>query len=248
LERNRNFYRLSALIIILILILASLILFGSYRLSVQYFRLFFHVISVFLFVMAVIMLLGFFGVGNIMKRNMESGKKSSFLTRIALRYFIPLLLSLSSLFNRYKDDVRQIFIKANNKFVISSVKKVPKEKILVILPHCLQNSECRQRIRSGLNECIQCSRCNLGGIKEIVKNHGVDAEIATGGTSARKIIQDKKPQFVIAVACERDLTSGLMDVKGIPVYGILNQRPNGPCKDTFVDIIEIEKAIEHFSL
>jgi len=39
-----------------------------------------------------------------------------------------------------------------------------------------------------------------------------------------------------------------MDVKGLPVYGILNKRPNGPCKDTFVDVIELEKAIEHFAL
>ena len=54
---------------------------------------------------------------------------------------------------------------------------------------------------------------------------------------------DTKPQMVIAVACER-LSSGIMDVKGLPVWH-LNQRPNGPCKDTFVDIVELEKMIRH---
>lgn len=246
-EKNKIFYRLSILIIVLLLFLAALILFASNRMGVQYFRLFFRIISVFLFAVTVIMLLGFFGVGNIMKHDLDSGKVS-FLTRIALRYFMPFILGISKLFSYYKDDIRNVFIKANNQYVLSFGKKVPKDKILVLLPHCLQNSECSRRIRNGLNECVQCSSCNIGDIKEIVNRYGADAEIATGGTSARKIIQERNPQFVIAVACERDLTSGLMDVKGIPVYGILNQRPNGPCKDTFVDIDELEKVIENFAL
>lgn len=246
-ERNRTFYRLSILIIVSVLILAALILLASNRMSVRNFRLLFGIISVILFILAAIMFLGFFGISNIMKHGEDKGKVS-FLSRIALRYFMPLLIGLSNLFSCYRDDIMHIFIKANNKYVLSFGKKVPKDKILVVLPHCLQNSECGQRIRNGLDECLQCSACNLGSIKEIVRRYGADAEIATGGTSARKIIQDKRPQFVIAVACERDLTSGLMDVRGIPVYGILNQRPNGPCKDTFVDIIELEKAIEHFAL
>jgi len=205
LDRNNIFYRLSALLIILLLILAIFILLASNRMSIRNFRFISGIISVFLFILAAIMLLGFFGVSNIMKHNKDTGK-GLLLTRIALRFFMPFLLSISSLFGRYKDDIMQMFIKANNKYVLSSGKKVPKDKILVVLPHCLQNSKCMQRIRNGLDECVQCSKCNLGSIKDIVKRLGADAEIETGGTSARKIIQDKKPQFVIAVACERDLT------------------------------------------
>ena len=59
----------------------------------------------------------------------------------------------------------------------------------------------------------------------------------------KKIIIENKPKAVIAVACERDLTSGIQDMKHIPVLGIFNKRPNGPCVDTFIDIHEVEDAI-----
>ncbi len=209
------------------------------------------------------MLFGFLGVQNILSTNEPKAdttnkkikntsklnrSKPNFIIRIALRYFMPVILGISDLTNYYKDDIRHIYIKANNQYVLSSKKKFIKDKILIVLPHCLQNSKCSRRIRNGLDECIQCSNCNIGDIKEIINQYGVTAEIATGGTSARKVIQDIKPEFVIAVACERDLTSGLLDVKGIPVYGILNKRPNGPCKDTFVDIDELKTTIEHFTI
>ena len=48
------------------------------------------------------------------------------------------------------------------------------------------------------------------------------------------------------VACERDLTSGIQDVFPMPVIGVLNQRPNGPCFNTSVDIDAIEEEIKTF--
>jgi len=263
LERNKNFYRLSILIVITILVLAAAILLATNHIGVRYFRLFFNIISIILFLNVAIMLLGFLEVRNILKQNEKSddemlqhtanetrnnNPKVSVLSRIALRYFMPVILSISDLTNYYKDEIRRIYIKANNQYVLSVVKKCAKDKILIVLPHCLQNSKCSNRIRNALDECVQCQACNLGDIKEKISKHGVAVEIATGGTSARKVIRDVKPEFVIAVACERDLTSGLTDVKGIPVYGILNKRPNGPCKDTFVDVDELERVIEHFAL
>jgi hypothetical protein len=56
-------------------------------------------------------------------------------------------------------------------------------------------------------------------------------------------VVERKPTVIVAVACERDLTAGIQDVYPIPVYGILNQRPFGPCINTKVDLGEIEKAI-----
>ena len=156
-------------------------------------------------------------------------------------------VSVSNIFNYRKEEIRRVYIKANNGYVLSHGKKVLPEKLLVILPHCLQWSECNYRIREGLNECRECLRCDLGKIKELIKKHGVIVTLATGGTSARKAVKDLKPHFVIAVACERDLSSGIMDVRGLPVYGILNRRPNGPCKDTFVDTEEIENMIKYFT-
>ncbi|MGB9809241.1 MAG: DUF116 domain-containing protein, partial [Caldanaerobacter sp.] len=41
-----------------------------------------------------------------------------------------------------------------------------------------------------------------------------------------------------------DLTSGMQDVKQIPVYGIINDRPNGPCFNTKVDVFEVENTVK----
>lgn len=52
--------------------------------------------------------------------------------------------------------------------------------------------------------------------------------------------------MIIGVACERDLTSGIQDSYPIPVYGILNSRPNGPCIDTDVDLDIVEEGVRAF--
>lgn len=81
---------------------------------------------------------------------------------------------------------------------------------------------------------------------KLKKERNIDVVVATGGTFARKFIKEKRPKAIIAVACERDLTSGIQDVRRIPVLGVLNQRPEGPCYNTLVSIDEIEKAIDFF--
>ena len=50
----------------------------------------------------------------------------------------------------------------------------------------------------------------------------------------------------MAVACELDLTSGIQDSYPIPVIGILNERPHGPCINTKVDIQKVKRAILDF--
>ena len=70
--------------------------------------------------------------------------------------------------------------------------------------------------------------------------------MATGGSLARKLIQDKNPNVIVAVACHRDLLDGLRDAWRYPVYAVLNERPNGPCHETTVSIASIEFAIQIF--
>lgn len=57
-------------------------------------------------------------------------------------------------------------------------------------------------------------------------------------------VKEAKPKAIIAIACERDLASGMADVFPIPVIGVLNERPNGPCCNTTVDINKVRDAVE----
>ncbi len=68
--------------------------------------------------------------------------------------------------------------------------------------------------------------------------------VATGGTLARQVVKKIRPQAVLAIACERDLMSGIQDVYPLPAVGILNIRPNGPCNNTRVDMDEVRRLLE----
>ena len=53
-----------------------------------------------------------------------------------------------------------------------------------------------------------------------------------------------RPKLVIAVACERDLVTGINDSFPLIIYGVFNIRENGPCIDTTVSFIEIERLMK----
>lgn len=252
-SRNSYFKNLSFSVILVIFVLSAVILIAAVFFSAEVFRAVFIAAGVFLTIFLLLLLTGFIYVSTSMAYDDERNVKplrtgfSPFFMTIALRLYMPFLLFASNILNYRKDEIRKVFIEANNRYVLSLVKKVRPEKLLVLLPHCLQWSECSHRIREGLNECRQCCKCTLGTIKDLVKKFGINVALATGGTSARKAVKELNPDLVVAIACERDLSSGILDVRDLPVYGIINMRPNGPCKDTLVDTGELEEIIRYFT-
>jgi len=61
-------------------------------------------------------------------------------------------------------------------------------------------------------------------------------------------VVERRPRLIIAVACERDLAGGIQDSYPLPVFGITNHRPHGPCYDTEVDLERVEEALNFFLL
>ena len=58
---------------------------------------------------------------------------------------------------------------------------------------------------------------------------------------------EEKPQAIIAIACERDLISGIQEIKNVPILAVVNKRPQGPCHNTEVEMGQVQKAIKHFT-
>ncbi|MFB3896066.1 MAG: DUF116 domain-containing protein [bacterium] len=125
-----------------------------------------------------------------------------------------------------RDRIGNSFLKVHN-LVTSAIRKpVNNTQLLILLPRCL-NREVFQQLRA---------------LKE---KYQVDMFTAGGGDVAREMIRKKRPKTIIAIACERDLISGIKDVAPyIPVLGFPNLRPEGPCKNTEVDLSQIESAIK----
>ena len=170
----------------------------------------------------------------------------SHIRHLMIRLLLPLMEIAGKFAGIDKKIVRRSFIKVNNEFVVSGYKKVKPEKILLLLPHCIQFGACPRRLLFSLDNCAHCGKCQVGKLLDLSKRHGFQIAIATGGTVARRIVVECRPSYIVAVACERDLSSGIQDSYPIPVYGILNERPNGPCRDTIAPWDAIEKALSLF--
>ncbi len=177
------------------------------------------------------------------------GKNLFFNRRIrgvVIRFLFPLLVLIGKFVGIGKDQVRRAFITINNQLVLTEAKLVKPEKLLILLPQCLQNHECDVRITGNVENCKACGKCKIKDLVELSQKYHISISVATGGTLARRIVVEKKPNMIVAVACERDLTSGIQDTYPLPVYGILNKRPNGPCYDTDVDLERVEEGVINF--
>ncbi len=165
---------------------------------------------------------------------------------IVIRFLFPLLVLVGKCIGIGKEKVQRSFIAVNNQLVLTEARLVPPNKLLILLPQCLQNHDCSVRITGNVENCQACGRCKIKNLVGLSKKYHVSIAVATGGTLARRIVVEKKPEMIIGVACERDLTSGIQDTYPIPVYGILNRRPHGPCFDTDVDLEIVERGMAAF--
>lgn len=160
---------------------------------------------------------------------------------IALRILCPLLMVAGSLSKNKKERYQRFIIDLNNRLV--KREGIKPGKILLLLPHCLQINECDVRLTYNIYNCKKCGRCGIKDLIRIAEENHLNLFVATGGSLARRIVNEIRPDAVIAVACENDLSSGIIDTYPLPVLGITNDRPFGPCLNTKVDLSKIKEAI-----
>ncbi len=158
----------------------------------------------------------------------------------------PMALWIGKIFQVDADTIRGSFVEVNNKLVHLQHYVIKPEQILILAPHCLQDTLCNAKITNSIDNCKHCGNCIVGALIDLARKLDVNLAVVTGGTLARKSILEYRPKAVVAIACERDLASGIMDVQPLPVLGVKNIRPFGPCKNTCVDLDAVEEAIVYF--
>jgi hypothetical protein len=119
-------------------------------------------------------------------------------------------------------------VKVFNNLAVMRGRKVNQGELLLLIPRCL-------------------SKVTLDGVLGIAGKYGVPVFVATRGQLARRVIRERRPRAVVAVACERDMVSGLHDVAGkIPVLGLTMTLPSGPCKDASLDLGLLEQWVRSY--
>jgi uncharacterized protein len=127
-----------------------------------------------------------------------------------------------------RDWVENAAVKVYNALALMRGRKVGQGELLLLIPRCL-------------------SKMTLDGVLGIAGKYGVPVFVATRGQLARRVIRERRPRAVVAVACERDMVSGLHDVAGkIPVLGLTMTLPSGPCKDASLDLDQLERWVRAY--
>ena len=163
-----------------------------------------------------------------------------------VKVLFPLLVVMGKIFGLSREKISRSFVAINNQLVLAQDLRVSPARLLLLMPHCLQDHNCKVKITGNVENCEGCGKCPVKELLELSHTYKVELAVATGGTIARRIVVQKRPQLIIGVACERDLTSGIQDTYPLPVYGIFNHRPFGPCFNTGLPLAEVEMAIRHF--
>lgn len=163
--------------------------------------------------------------------------------------FYPLVNWMGQLIGVEKDAIGDSFIKINNQITRSAVKPIKPGELLLLAPLCLQNHECPYKLTVNVHACKRCGKCPVKDLLDLEEETGVKLVLASGGTFARKFIKELQPKAVVAIVCEKDLISGIKDMNevNIPVIGVLNERPNGPCHNTNVQLSKVRQAITEFT-
>ena len=144
--------------------------------------------------------------------------------------FLRLMRLTSRVAERFgrRDWVENAAVKVYNSLAVKRGRKVGQGELLVLIPRCL-------------------SKDTLDGVLGIAGRYGVPVFVATRGQLARRVIRERRPRAVVAVACERDMVSGLHDVAGkIPVLGLTMTLPSGPCKDASLNLIQFEEWVRAY--
>ena len=141
---------------------------------------------------------------------------------------MPLASAVSELFGVQRDWTQHSSVVVYDRLATARTQRVRADELLILIPRCL-------------------SRAALDAVLDIAKRYNVHTFVATRGQLARRVIRERRPKAVVAVACERDMVSGLHDVAGrVPVLGLTMQLPNGPCKDASIDVEKMEEFVKKF--
>lgn len=149
--------------------------------------------------------------------------------RGVLPWLMPRIERFGALLGISRDRVGNSMLRVYNALAAARARPgVKPDDLLVLLPRCL-------------------SKNAMQGAMEISGRYGVPLFVASRGRYARQMIRMRRPQRIVAVACERDLVSGVGDVGGrLPVLGTTLALPDGPCKNTEMELASVERQIRTF--
>jgi hypothetical protein len=142
--------------------------------------------------------------------------------------------------------VDRTLIALNNLAVRLRRTRCRPSQLLVLFSRCLQRSDCDRRLEEDVSNCRRCGRCPMTQFLALAEKHGIRLFMATGGRQAAARAQSPDIKAIVAVACWKELRAGMFACMPKAVLGTTIAWPCGPCKDTTVEMGEVEEAVRWF--
>lgn len=116
--------------------------------------------------------------------------------------------------------IDRISIDLRNRLNKETFSEINAEDVILVLPHCLRNTQCPAKLGESGLECIQCGKCCIGPIKEISDKKHVDLFIVPGSSFIKNIVKKRKFKAVIGVACPVDLNLAMTSLRDFTPQGV----------------------------
>jgi len=154
--------------------------------------------------------------------------RRGFASRYLSRWLIlqmPFLALVGRLAGVSRDRLASSCVAITNALARLHIQNASVQRPLILLPRCLDGRTVRR-------------------VREIAEQHGCPVEVMATNRHTRAKVLEYRPTTVLAVACERDLVSGLYHfAHTMPILVLSNDRPEGPCLRTTMEIERFERLL-----
>jgi geranylgeranyl diphosphate synthase, type II len=157
-------------------------------------------------------------------------------------------LCLQPLLDAVSDEIIYISLLLNNQLWLETIRRIPYERRLLLLPQCLSDPDvCRaERDAIGLL-CAQCGGCAIGTLQSEAEKLGYITLVAEGTTVVSNLLSSGKVDSVIGIGCIDSLQRifPVMSEHAIPGQGIALLFDG--CRRTQVDLEWALRVIREYT-
>jgi len=135
-------------------------------------------------------------------------------------------------------------VQGHNRLVHRHLRRNGIGTVLLIMPRCMKQTDCRCDVRSSLAECRTCDRCQLGDLARLCNRYGLRALVAFRSHIAFEIARREQPDLIIATACHDRLIKALRSVPEIPALLAPLTAMQRPCINATCDLEWFELQLQ----
>ncbi|MCI6456595.1 MAG: DUF116 domain-containing protein, partial [Clostridiales bacterium] len=90
---------------------------------------------------------------------------------LIIRYIFPIISKVGGFINISKDEIRKIFIKINNAYIYSNKYNFNSEDLIILIPHCIQNHNCKLKVTNDIDNCRKCGICKISDLQQLKEKY-----------------------------------------------------------------------------